>query len=87
MAPTGMPPKICGGILADEMGLGKTLTMLATIVRSLSEARSLRQCQGPQCTTESLQVLPATLIILPLSRMYLFHALNDSIPNSHSVHQ
>ena len=68
MSQTSLPCTLGGGILADEMGLGKTLTMLATIVRSLPEAR--RQPQMQRVCNDSRIRFQGTLVILPLSRMY-----------------
>ena len=69
MSQVKAPSKLRGGILADEMGLGKTLTMLATIVRSLAEARCSTQSHGGSSRMGQAR-LSSTLIILPLSCMY-----------------
>ena len=64
------PLKPRGGILADEMGLGK-MAMLATIVRSLAEARCSTQPHGSSSRMGQAR-LSSTLIILPLFRLLLY---------------
>lgn len=66
MSQVETPLKLRGGIIADEMGLGKTLTMLATIVQSLTEARCYTQSHGSSSRMGQAR-LSSTLIILPLS--------------------
>lgn len=67
------PPETRGGILADEMGTGKSLTLLAVVVHTLDEARTIsyknlstpHQDQERPCTG-------ATLIIAPKSSVCSF---------------
>lgn len=70
------PAESLGGILADDMGLGKTLTVLATIIRTTSNAKAFagsncNAVSGLACEEgERLQIPSrATLVVVPSPSM------------------
>jgi SWI/SNF-related matrix-associated actin-dependent regulator of chromatin subfamily A3 len=62
-----------GGILADDMGLGKSLSMIATIVATLLNAKQFAEARSQTCLTVDTSKIrvKSTLIVVPSARTYL----------------